>query len=38
VYRFGERVEFTWSDFKRVSHMAAANADLRKAMPLFGQP
>ena len=38
VYRFGERVEFTWSDFKRVSHVAAADANLRQAMPLFRQP
>jgi len=29
VYKFGERVEFTWSDFKRVSPARTASANLR---------
>jgi hypothetical protein len=35
VYKFGERVEFTWSDFKRVSRVAAANVGLRNAARSF---
>jgi hypothetical protein len=35
VYKFGERVEFTWSDFKRVSNLAATSESLPKPMPMF---
>ena len=31
VYRFGEQIEFTWSDFKRVPPMALANAAVRRS-------
>jgi hypothetical protein len=38
VSKFGERAEFTWSDFKRVSPIASASASLRTAPPGFRQP
>ncbi|MGH7947147.1 MAG: hypothetical protein ACREH8_11960 [Opitutaceae bacterium] len=38
VYKFGERVEFTWSDFKRVSPLATASASLGQTTPAFRHP
>jgi hypothetical protein len=37
VSKFGERAEFTWSDFKRVSTLAAAGASFRNATPAYRQ-
>jgi hypothetical protein len=38
VSKLGERAEFMWSDFKRVSPVATASAALRNAQPAFRQP
>ena len=38
VSKFGERAEFTWSDFKRVSPIASASASLRTPPPGFRLP
>lgn len=38
VYKFGERVEFTWSDFKRVSPEHTASANPPGSTPGYRQP
>jgi hypothetical protein len=38
VSKFGERAEFTWSDFKRVSPHATASASLRDPHPALRLP
>jgi hypothetical protein len=38
VYKFGERVEFTWSDFKRVQLEHTASASLPGSERGYRQP
>ena len=37
VSKFGERVEFTWSDFKRVSPVGTASADFQRRGPILSE-
>jgi hypothetical protein len=37
VYKFGERIEFTWSDFKRISPVSTASASVESRATGFRQ-